>query len=149
MQEATKTVINPFFVHAMQQMNEDCSLENQNKMVSAMMEAHLLTPVMRQEREKAEVGRPNLRMNFLSIKDKKGDPYILAFTDLVELKKWSKGKETDRMIMEFDDYARLLAPKGVPFKGFVINPFSENIVVSKAMAMKLMQRKEELENSQS
>lgn len=149
MTEATKTVINPYFVHAMQQMNADCSLENQNKMVSAMMEAHLLTPVIRQNREKAEVGKVNMRMNFLSIRDKKGDPYILAFTDLVEFKKWSKGKETDRMIMEFDDYARLLMPKDIPYKGFVINPFSENIVVTKSMAMKLMKKKQELENSES
>lgn len=145
MTEANKTVINPFFVQAMRTMNADCSLENQNNMVDAMMSAHLLTPVVRQYREKPGINKANLRMSFTSIKNKNDESFILAFTDLVELKKWSKGKETDSMIMEFNDYAMLLADSKVPYAGFVINPFGENVTVTKSMTAKLMKKKRELE----
>lgn len=143
--EANKTVINPYFVQTMRTMNENCSLENQNKMVDAMMGAHLLTPVIRQYREHVTPGKKNMRMSFCTIKSNKGEIFILAFTDLVELKKWSKGEETDNMIMTFDDYAAMLDNPKAPFAGFVINPFGENITVSRKMAANLMKKKREME----
>lgn len=144
MKEASKIVINPHFVQAMRTMAEDCSLENQNNMVEAMMGAHLLTPVIRQYQKNSVGKASNMRVNFRSIKNKEGDAYILAFTDLIELKKWRNDKDADNMVMEFDDYASLFTDPRIPYKGFVINPFGENITVSRSRIMKLKEKKDQL-----
>ncbi len=81
----------------------------------------------------------NMNMKLLETKNKEGKilRFYAAFTDWSELKKWkgiSEGITT--VTFGFDDYYKLIQANPV-ITGVVINPFSDNIILSKEMLERL------------
>ncbi|WP_066717669.1 enhanced serine sensitivity protein SseB [Clostridium sp. Marseille-P299] len=86
-------------------------------------------------------------VNYRYIKDKNGDKYCLAFTDWSELRKWNNGDNQEAVLSTFDNYAELVLNDEFGFKGFVINPYGENLIFKKELVASLKQQKQERMNA--
>ena len=68
------------------------------------------------------------------------------FTDYDELMKWKKDPNQQTFVFTFEDYAEMLLKKNAqgeisPAIGFVINPFSNSVLVTRKMAAQFMAAK--------
>ncbi|MCR4897572.1 MAG: SseB family protein [Lachnospiraceae bacterium] len=153
---------NPMLVGAMQLLKAENTPENQKLLTTELLAATLLAPArifpdpIRNEDgtlsvpEKAQIQFP-----MLTAAD--GKKFFVAYTDEASMKK-NDGDVTAPTPEEFREYHmsinireffRMLVtrdPAGNenPCSGVVINPFNENIVVSKQMALAVMQQEMEL-----
>jgi hypothetical protein len=148
MVDVNKPVTNPELVTAIKVMKENNTKENQDNVINKVMEAHFISPVLISPVQGTTSGsnevvlKENTTINFSMIENTANQQFFLAFTDWEELGKWQKNKNQQTLIMTFDDLASMILHKGGNSEGFVINPFSENIVFNKAMIGTLMEEKE-------
>lgn len=139
-------VLNTRLVNAMQEMLEDNNERTRSKMINALMNATLLSPVIRQIAVTEEAQKEGAaRMRFTLLSNTKGEKYYMAFTDWAALNKWKKEKGQQVVHMDFDDFAAVVTRKDNNVAGFVINPFSENITIPKEMVISLKKQKDQLE----
>ena len=152
MVDVNKPVTNPELVTAIKVMKENNTKENQDNVINKVMEAHFISPVMISQVQGTTSGsnevvlKENTTINFSMIENTANQQFFLAFTDWKELGKWNKNENQQTLIMTFDDLASMILHKGGNSEGFVINPFSENIVFNKAMIGTLMEEKERRAN---
>ena len=140
-------VLNTRLVNAMQDMLNDNNEMTRSRMINALMNAKLLSPVVRQIAVTDEARQQgNARLRFTMIQNAQGNKYYMAFTDWASLNKWKKEEGQQVVHMEFDDLASIVLRKGSNIEGFVINPYSENITIPKSMILSLKKQKEEHEN---
>ena len=142
---------NPMLCGAMELLKAEDNQEHRKLFIDELMKAHLLAPVIIDPAPQPdENGRvrmvPGCKMQFPMLPTKDGVQFFMAFTDWDELKKWNPNEPQQTMAFGFDDYANLLLRKNKdgqlsPAMGFVINPFSNNIVVTREMVAKFMAAK--------
>ncbi len=146
---ASKPVTNPDLVSAIQRAREDSTPETWADMVRETTRARFITPVdfssspVSGETEKKTA--PSFSLHMLE------DPasrqqFYLAFTDWEELAKWRSAQGQRVLILTFDDYARLVLDGKIAAGGFIINPYSGNVVFGKAMIETVRREKAGLTN---
>ena len=81
-------------------------------------------------------------LSFEFLADGKGRTFLPVFTDWDELRKWDKYKDSfvQTLILSFDDMSAITAGKN----GIVVNPFSENYVISAENVLSMKRHKEVL-----
>ena len=81
-------------------------------------------------------------LSFEYLSDSKGRTFLPVFTDWEELRKWDKYKDSfvQTLILSFDDMSAITAGKG----GIVINPFSDNYVISAENVLSMKRHKDVL-----
>lgn len=87
-----------------------------------------------------------MSMPTLAAKDKKA--FYPLFTDIEEMKKWKGQNELrtpDTVLLGFDDFANMILDRKIG-DGFVINPFSDNFVVTKEVVAKWRENKQRIAN---
>lgn len=145
--EFNKPVSNPMLAGAIELLKQD--EEKYKKMFWAeVLKAEYITPVM--------ITPPPLRgknggmritegsnIQFSTIGTEEGNKYLMAFTDKKEYDKWKPNAEKYIFTLNFDDYVGLLLQRnkeGGPndTRGFIINPYGCNIIVSKEMIATLI-----------
>ncbi len=140
---------NPGLIRAMRAMRENNTASNRSRMASALMDARLLSPVRSENLYVAAEG-PTHRVKFEEISNTKGDRYYLAFTDFREYNKWNRdGRHRDAVVMDIEDYADILLRTLNEVSGFVINPFGENVSISKSLLLSLLRQRDEKEDQTS
>lgn len=138
---------NPKLVEAMQAMIRHDTEKTRGHMAAALMESRLLSPIERQT-VLTEMEGPSTRIRFEDIQNTQGDKYYLAFTDMDEYAKWNEDETHNQaLIMTMDDFGNLLIRNINDLKGFVINPYGENISISKSLLLSLLKQKEARENA--
>ena len=101
--------------------------EEQAKYIDALMEAKLIAPVtitdMNGETEN------QIKVQFSSLTNPQKERYFMVFTDIETMRK--NIQDTDKIFLiavTYKDLATMLASPNCAMKGFVINPFTENII---------------------
>ncbi len=128
-------ITNIVLVEAIRQMKENDTPQTKNVVIDeTVMKAKFLMPVRVKEDSKLEI---NMITN-----DKK-ENYFLAFTDWQEVSTYLKEAGQKAMVMTFDDYAMLMK-KNSQASGFVINPFSANLIFRTDYIKQLFDKKVEI-----
>ena len=141
MNQNSENVKNPKLVAALQEMlkHDDFITRSQ---IAALMEARLLSPIQKQTVLTEKKG-PSTWIRFESITNTAGEKYYLAFTDMDEYSKWNEdGSHDQALIMTMEDFGNILIRQVNDGKGFVINPYGENISISKQLLLSLLQQHE-------
>ncbi len=146
--EFNKKVSNPLLVGTIEVMKAEDTPEHRSLFVSELVKAQLLTPVVADPApELDESGQLKLikgsRVQFPMLTTPDGKRFYMAFTDMMELKRWKNEENPAFFNITFQDCAGMLFGKDAkgnssPALGFVINPFGANIVVPREMVMQIM-----------
>ena len=145
--ESAENIKNPKLVEAMRQVLRSDNEESRSKLAAALMDSRLLSPIERQTVLTEKTG-PSTRIRFEDIQNTEGEKFYLAFTDLNEYEKWNDDEShIQALIMTLEDFGNILIRNINDLKGFVINPFGENISISKSLLLSLLKQREAKMNS--
>lgn len=86
---------------------------------------------------------PDSKIAFKMIMSTAKEKYLLAFTDLDEYRKWSSDAPKT-IVVAFEGYEGLVLDRGAA-DGFVINPFTENLVFKKEMLDMMRKQKQAMQ----
>lgn len=140
--QTAQDIKNPDLVGAMQAMQKRNDSETLSRMAAALVNSRLLSPI-RKETVLTEKSGPSTRIKFEDIQNTEGDKYYLAFTDLDEYEKWNQeGTHNEALIMTLEDFGNILIRNINDLKGFVINPYGENVSISKSLLLSLLKQHE-------
>ena len=139
-------------IGAMELMKAEKSAEHNSMLLQEVMKAQFLAPAVinpaPQVNEEGKVAlAPGTQIHFPVLTAPDGKNFFAAFTDQMEADKWKQGENAQYVTMRFDDYAGMILRKGPqgeenPTGGFVINPFGDNLVISKEIIIALVQSRE-------
>lgn len=144
---SSEQVRNPKLVAAMREMVKQNDEHTRGQMAAALMDAKLLSPV-EQQTVLTEKSGPSTRVRFEEIQNAQGERYYLAFTDMDEYAKWNDTEtHNNALIMTMEDFGTLLIRNINDLKGFVVNPYGENISISKQLLLSLLKQREAREHA--
>lgn len=111
--------------------------QSEREFFRELIVSKLLSPVTEDSLEGIGEGETTLReegnIKFIHFSDNEGNDYMPAFTDWNELKKWNDSVNVKALILSFDDYKTLCSNENTILRGFVLNPFGDNIVFDKSL----------------
>lgn len=146
MNPSADNITNPKLVQAMQDVVKHDNAYTRGVMAAALMNAKLLSPILRETVLMEQKG-PATRIKFEDIQNTEGDRYYLAFTDMDEYNKWNEdGSHGQALIMTMEDFGNILIRNVNDLKGFVINPYGENVSISKSLLLSLLKQQENRRN---
>lgn len=135
-------ITNPKLREAMKNLRNG----GEKEFVKELLQARLLCPAKIEGMMPAPGQiKPGEKMNFQGrlqlfvLNTKDGKSFLMAFTDTEELQKWRKEDKEQVVIWGLPQYAGILGKEDCPHEGFVINPFSENIIVHKEFLKKIQE----------
>jgi|GEM_PF-2678530 sseB protein len=70
----------------------------------------------------------------ITVGNSEGEHFMMAFTDFDEFGKWSKKQKEEELqisILPFNGYKDIIGRRDSTYRGLVINPFGENMVLGK------------------
>ena len=128
-------------------MREDETPLAKADMLMSVMKCNFLSPVdIQPEPVKREDGTlmisPDAKIAFKLIANTDKQKFLLAFTDLEEYKKWSS-LPPKTIVVAYEGYEGLVLDRNAA-DGVVINPFTENIVLTKKV-LEVMRKQNELQ----
>ncbi|MFQ7310005.1 MAG: enhanced serine sensitivity protein SseB C-terminal domain-containing protein [Mediterraneibacter sp.] len=133
--DVNKPVTNKALLDAIHEMQKDSSKEE--LFFKELVETKFLCPAKSILQEglsdlnrDIRIGQDS-RICLISIEDKKSRHFLAAFTDWNEVKKWKENEELQAVIMPYEDYRKMICNDSTPYAGMVINPYSENIVLTR------------------
>lgn len=146
--EFNKPVSNPLLVGAIELLREDETDKYRKMFWNEVLTAEYLTPVFitpppqRGQNDRMRIP-PGSNIQFPTIGTADGRHFLMAFTDQKEFDKWKPGTEKYMFALTFDDYVSMLLKKepggnANTTQGFIINPCSSNIVISKELIAQLI-----------
>lgn len=83
----------------------------------------------------------NTNLNFTMLNNKNNEHFFPVFSESEELAKWENVKIEHTLQVDFDLIASLFT-HNKNCSGFVINPFSDNMTISREITMKWLERKQ-------
>lgn len=136
-------VTNENLVNVLNKFFDDKTPENEIELINQIQLAHFLTPMIFEGEIENNVIKKDSLMKLKLLTNTSGDTYFMAFTDWAELGKWSSEKE-ETLILTYDDLSFMIQDDKVNIKGFVINPFSHNLIITPEIINYFSQRKSEV-----
>lgn len=142
--DMNKPVANDELVKQIEIMKTENTQESKNLFVSNMLAARFLVPVIvnfaphsgniSKNKDGAFPIPQGTKISFHSFKSTDGEVFHMAFTDKKELMKWSGYKSGMQLaLLTFWDFGNMVKNPDTSFGGFVINPFSHNMLVRRGM----------------
>ena len=145
--QSSEQVKNPELIEAMNAMLRHNTEKTRGHMAAVLMDAHLLSPIERQTVQ-TETEGPSTRIRFEHIENAQGKKYYLAFTDMNEYAKWNEDETHNQaLIMTMEDFGNILIRNLNDLEGFVINPYGENVSISKSLLLSLLKQREARNNT--
>jgi len=145
--QSSEQVKNPELIEAMNAMLRHNTEKTGGHMAAVLMDAHLLSPIERQT-VLTETEGPSTRIRFEHIENAQGKKYYLAFTDMNEYAKWNEDETHNQaLIMTMEDFGNILIRNLNDLEGFVINPYGENVSISKSLLLSLLKQREARNNT--
>ncbi len=129
MVDVNKPVTNPGLVEAMNRFLENRTAENELYLIKEITKANFLTPIIFNGEIENGVLKAQSTISFKMISNSAGESFFLAFTDWQELGKWSMEKE-ETLVTTYEDLKTLVIKDADKIKGFTINPFTQNIIIT-------------------
>jgi len=125
---------NPELIKKLHNYIDSQSSEDEKKLQNALLKAKLLAPVSLENwkgyPQKEQILVQDMKMKLISIQDRDNKVYLPAFTDWNEVSKWKNDDDLKTIIFSFRDYVKVFK-NDEKMIGIVINPFNENIVISR------------------
>lgn len=134
--DVNKPVTNSKLLYAIKEMQEDGAKEN---FIRELSRANFLCPAIIKLKNPASgkgeriTAGEGSTISLISINDQQGKPYLMAFTDWMEVRKWNREEDVQTLIFTYGEYQKILAEGDSPYAGFVINPYGANIVMNKTV----------------
>ncbi len=129
-------VSNNDFVITIKLMQDNFTPETHEEFVNHMLRTKFLCPVLFDPNP--EINKEGLtqipddtKVLLSSIKNKKGESYLVAYTDNKEADRQKQAENQHTIACSYFDFSTIIMKEGCPYAGFVINPFSENVIISK------------------
>lgn len=145
--QSSEEIKNPKLVQAMQDLKKHDNPYTRGVLAAALMDAKLLSPIQRQTLLMEKDG-PTSRIKFEDIQNTEGEKFYLAFTDVDEYAKWDEnGKHDQALIMTMEDFGNILIRNINDLKGFVVNPYGENVSITKDLLLSLLKQREAKQNA--
>jgi hypothetical protein len=142
MVDVNQPVTNPELVKSINEFLKEKSAENEFFLIQEITKANFITPIIFQGEIEDGVLKKDSIMSFKLITNSSDESFHLAFTDWEELGKWSKEPE-QTLISTYDDLKHMVL-KSDGIKGFVINPFNQNFVITPEIMEYFSRRKSEI-----
>lgn len=140
--QSAEDIKNPELKMAMRALNHSNTKTNLSRLAAALMDSHLLSPIQRETVLMEQKG-PSTRIKFEDIENSEGDKFYMAFTDLGEYEKWNSDENhNEALIMTMEDFGNILIRQVNDLKGFVIDPYGENVCISKGLLLSLLKQRE-------
>ena len=125
-----QAVENPKLLQAIKRLRADDSEESQKSFYEELKNAYFLLPSTLE----------NGQLTIKQMNDVGGNVFFPAFTDWRNLKRASFSADHQAVIFSIEDYAKAINANET-VAGIVINPFSDNLVVSRANINYLLQNR--------
>lgn len=136
-----KLFINPIvnnsdLIVALKIMQDKLTPETQSDFINQMIHARFLCPALfdptpELDENGVAMMEDGAKVMLSSLENQKHEMYLVAFTDLKEAQARKQAENQHTVACSYLDFCSIIFKEGSPYAGFVINPFSENIVVSK------------------
>ena len=146
MSQKVRPVTNPMLVGAMELLKADNTPEHRKLVMEEVLHAKFLSPIVidpipvPDENGVTRLGEASkVQLPMLSAPD--GKHFFMAFTDMGELQKWKKENNQAIMAFDFKQYAGMVTAQDSVSSGVVINPYSNNLVISKEMIEAMVVKK--------
>jgi hypothetical protein len=137
--DINKPVTNPELIDAINELQNEPNSDNEKVFIDMLVKANFIVPV---EGEMAH-GEPDYNGSVTLEKETKIDLPMLcdelknlwhiAFTDWPSLYKWRKIIDEKVLVLPFSDFPALILHENVNSSGFIINPCSHNLPVSRQL----------------
>lgn len=141
--DVNKPVTNPELVEIMNRFLNEKNAENEVVLIEKITQAHFLTPIIIEGEIENGTTKEGTTISFKMLTNNSGESFFMAFTDWEELGKWSKEKE-ETLISTYEDFKSMVENDTQRVKGFVINPYGQNIVITPELIQYFSQRKSEI-----
>lgn len=141
--DVNKPVTNPELVDSMNKFLNERSAENEGVLIEKITKAHYLAPIILQGEIENGILKAGSTISFKMLTNSLGETFFMAFTDWDELAKWSTEKE-ETLISTYDDLKSMVLKDTENVKGFVINPYGQNIVITPELMQYFSQSKSEV-----
>lgn len=133
-----KPITNPMLSGAMELMKSSNTLEHRKMFIEEMIHAKFLSPVVIDPKpvpDENGISRidKSARVQVPMLTAPDGKHFFMAFTELEELQKWNKEAGQQIFGFSFADYVGMVRNAKETSNGFVINPYSHNIVLTSEM----------------
>ncbi len=119
--------------------------ENASKVLSSLLHAHLLVPVIFVQ----SIPAKTQQVSFYVIRNEEGKAFFQAFTDVEEVSAWSKECAEKEQYMTFDfHYLVDVLRKNPEVGGYVINSNDVPFLINRSMLLQLGEHiKEQIQNT--
>lgn len=129
-------ISNNDLIIAIKLMQDNYTREKHNEFVNQMIHAKFLCPVLFDPDPEVNIAgvsevQDGTKILLSSLKNKSGESYLVAYTDNKEADRQKEGKNQHTIVCSYFDFCTILKKEDCPYAGFVINPFSENVIVTK------------------
>lgn len=84
-------------------------------------------------------------ISFTMLNNTNGEHYFPVFSESVEMDKWENAKIEHTIYVNFDTLAAMIE-RNKNCSGFVLNPFSDNMTISRDIVSKWLEKKQMLQN---
>ena len=145
---------NPNLVAAIEKMQDDNTTENINKMIDEVMKAKFILPAKVTPKTEAKttngqtVMQQSTQVQFRLLENGNKEKFFGVFTDTDELFKWKDTQNAQKVVTDFDSIAQMVMDPQADVKGFVINPYGENVSISKGLLLSLLKQQEAKRNAE-
>ena len=129
-------ITNNELVIAIKLMQDKYTRENHQDFINQMIHARFLCPVLFDPNPEINIAgmtqvSDDTKVLLSSLKNKNGESYLVAYTDNAEADRRKQADNQHTIACSYFDFCSILQKENCPYAGFVINPFSENVIVSK------------------
>lgn len=143
MLDINRPVTNPELVNCMNTFFNERNTTNELILIEQIEKAHFLVPITLQGEIINGVLKEGSHIHIKIISDSSKDTYFMAFTDWEQLSKWSQEKE-ETLVLTYADLKSIVFKDTDSIKGFVINPYGQNIIITPKLMEYFQQRKSEI-----
>ncbi|MCP1125732.1 hypothetical protein CN326_04075 [Bacillus sp. AFS018417] len=133
--DINQPLTNPDLIRSLEKLKQEYNQTNEYQFFKDILEAKFLAPVIINPSPNTKGGKAilneNTTLTLINITDVNGIDYLPAFTDWEELRKWNQDDDIQTLIFTFKDYEKIILEDNRDLKGFVLNPFGQNIIFGK------------------
>lgn len=130
-------VNNSEFVISLKIMQGNLTPDTQKDFINQMIHAKFLCPVLFDpepeinEEDGMAVLADGAKVMLSSLTNPKKELYLIAYTDNQEAVRHKHTENQHTIECTYFDFCSMILKEDAPYAGFVINPFSENVIVGK------------------
>jgi len=151
--DINKPITNLKLVEILDEIKNNYSHQKEAEFFKELVCTKFLVPITSDSLTECSSGetilKENVTIKFVAINDSEGNVYLPVFTDWEEIKKWNSEDNVKTLILTFQDCKTIAMGEDNEHKGFVLNPFGQNIVFGENLIQQVGQENVESEKEET